>query len=239
MHECVAVPLKFNPGSLADFASRFASALNNERNKVIVLTGGATCFSMGMDLVYISTAYDASFVSQFAAILKMVRSSHKPVLAKVEGDVIAGGMALLAVADVILASESASFSLPEASFGITPAIAMSCLLERIRPHHLKYLVWNSNVVAAKQALEWGLVDHVSTPENLERDIQVLNRKLSRLVPSVIEESKMLLAERHSFERTLNIGCQLLENKLNDAQAMEKIRRYLEDIRLFNDEYAGD
>ena len=239
MHECVTVPVKFNPGSLADFESRFASAQNNERTKVIVIPGGASCFSMGMDLVYITTAYDASFVSQFAAILKMVRSCHKPVLAKVEGDVIAGGMALLAVADLILSSETASFSLPEASFDITPAIAMSCLLERIRPHHLKYLVWNSNVIAAKQALEWGIVDHISTPENLERDTRALSGKLSRLSPSVIGESKMLLAEHHSFERTLDMGSQLLENKLSDPKIIKKIHHYLEDIKLFNDEYADD
>lgn len=239
MHECVTVPMKFNPGTLTDFESRFALAQNNAENKVIVLTGGAACFSMGMDLVYISTAYDASFVSQFGNLLTMVRNSRKPVLAKVEGDVIAGGMALLAVADFILSSETASFSLPEASFGVTPAVAMSCLLERVRPHHLKYLVWSSSVIAAKQALDWGIVDHISMPQELDRDTQVLSRKLSRLSPSVIGESKMLLAERHSFERALKMGCQLLENKLDDPQAIKKIRRYLEDIKLFNDEYADD
>lgn len=92
MHEYVTVPIKFSPDSLADFESRFISALNNEDYKVIVLTGGPTYFSMGMDLTYISTHYDADFVSQFCHILKMVRNSHKPVLAKVEGNVIAGGL---------------------------------------------------------------------------------------------------------------------------------------------------
>ncbi|MFJ2990992.1 enoyl-CoA hydratase/isomerase family protein [Collimonas sp. NPDC087041] len=231
--------MKFNPATLADFESRFASAQNNAENKVIVLAGGATCFSMGMDLVYISTTYDASFVSQFGNILAMVRNCCKPVLAKVEGNVIAGGMALLAVADLVLSSETASFSLPEASFGITPAVVMSCLLERIRPHHLKYLVWNSSAIAAKQALEWGIVDHISLPEELDRDTQVLIKKLSRLPPSVIEETKMLLAENNSFESALNMGCQLLENKLDDPLAIKKIRRYLEDVKLFNDEYADD
>ena len=239
MHDCVTVPLKFNPGSLVDFESRFTSALNDERNKVIVLTGGATYFCMGMDLVYISAAYDTSFVSQFGGILKMVRNSHKPVLAKVEGNVIAGGLALLSVVDFILASETASFSLPEASFGITPTVAMACLLERIRPHHLKYLVWSSNPISAKQALEWGLVDHVSAPEKLEQDTQVLSRKFSRVPTSVMRESKALLAEHQSFDATLSLGCQILENKLNDPQTIEKINRYLEDIKLFNDEYADD
>lgn len=70
MHEYVTVPIKFSPDSLADFENRFISALNDERYKVIVLIGGPTYFSMGMDLTYISTHYDADFVSQFCHILK-------------------------------------------------------------------------------------------------------------------------------------------------------------------------
>ncbi|EIS79657.1 enoyl-CoA hydratase/isomerase family protein, partial [Yersinia pestis PY-66] len=49
MHEYVTVPIKFSPDSLADFENRFISALNDERYKVIVLIGGPTYFSMGMD----------------------------------------------------------------------------------------------------------------------------------------------------------------------------------------------
>ncbi|MES2264402.1 MAG: enoyl-CoA hydratase/isomerase family protein [Pseudomonadota bacterium] len=239
MHECIAVPVKFNPDSLADFENRFASALSNTRHKVIVLTGGAAYFSMGMDLAYISTAYNASFVSQFGAILKMVRNSHKPVLAKVEGNVIAGGMALLSVADFILSSDAATFSLPEATFGITPTIAMSCLLERVKSQHLKHMVWNPGPISAKQAFDWGIVDHIATPESLEQDVQAWSRKLARLPLSVVRESKMLLDEHHSFEKTLDLGCQLLQEKLDDPGTIEKISQYLEDIRLFNDEYADD
>ncbi|MFA3761713.1 enoyl-CoA hydratase/isomerase family protein [Yersinia sp. 2544 StPb PI] len=239
MHEYVTVPIKFNPNSLADFESRFISALNNERYNVIVLTGGPTYFSMGMDLTYISTDYDANFVSQFCTILKMVRSSHKPVLAKVEGNVIAGGIALLSVVDFILSSDTASFSLPEVTFGITPTIAMSCLLERIRPHHLKYFVWSSSVISAKQALKWGLIDQVNILENLDQDIQVMSKKLSRVPTSAIKESKLLLTEHHSFDERLDLGGHLLVKKLNDSQTIEKICQYLENIKLFNDEYADD
>ncbi|WP_016680284.1 enoyl-CoA hydratase/isomerase family protein, partial [Yersinia pestis] len=234
MHEYVTVPIKFSPDSLADFENRFISALNDERYKVIVLIGGPTYFSMGMDLTYISTHYDADFVSQFCHILKMVRNSHKPVLAKVEGNVIAGGLALLSVVDFILSSDSASFSLPEVTFGITPTIAMSCLLERIRPHHLKYFVWSSSVISAKQALKWGLIDQINTLENLDQDIQVISNKLSRIPKSAIRESKLLLAEQYSFEESLDLGSHLLVERLNDAQTIEKIRHYLEDIKLFND-----
>jgi enoyl-CoA hydratase/carnithine racemase len=238
VHEFVAVPVKFNPAALEDFESRFLYALGNEKCKVIVLVGSSSYFSIGMDLTYISSAYGAGFVSQLSDILKMVKKSHKPVLARIDGNVIAGGMALLGVADFVLSSETATFSLPEAKFGIAPTIAMASLLERVRPHYLKHLVWNPGVISAKQACEWGIVDQTVQPENLDQEINALAHKLSRLPASVISESKALLAEHGCYEAMLDFGCQILESKLADPQAIAKISRYLEDISLFNDEYAG-
>lgn len=237
MHEFVAVPVKFNPGSLADFESRFLCALGNEKCKVVVLVGGDTYFSIGMDLNYISCGSDAGFVAQFSRILKMVKKCHKPVLARIDGNVIAGGMAMLGVVDFVLSSETASFSLPEARFGITPTIAMACLLERIRPHDLKRFVWNPGVISAKQACEWGIVDQVIKPENLARETNALADRLSRLHASVISESKSLLDEHARYETMLDLGCQILERKLADPEAIRKIGHYMEDISLFNDEYA--
>lgn len=238
MHESVVVPVKFNPGSLADFESRFLSMLGDERCKVIVLVGDDNYFSMGMDLAYISTAQESGFLSQFSGLLKTIRTSHKPVLARIDGKVIAGGMTLLGVSDFVLSSMSASFSFPEARFGITPAIAMSCLLERVRPHHLKYLAWNPGVISALQAFEWGIVDQVIKPENMDREIKALIEKLARLPMSVVSESKALLSVRTRHEAALDLGCQILERKLADPSVIQKIGRYLEDISLFNDEYAG-
>ncbi|WP_411704163.1 enoyl-CoA hydratase/isomerase family protein [Edaphovirga cremea] len=237
MHEYVMVPIKFNPDLLADFESRFTAALNNEQCHVIVLTGDLNWFSMGMDLDYISTDYEPLFISQFCNILKMVKNSPKPVLARVEGDVIAGGIALMCVADYIISCETVSFSLPESSFGITPTIAMSCLLERITPHHLKFLVWSATAISARKALEWGIVDKISTTETIEQDVRAMSNKLSHIPESIIRESKLLLDWHSSFDKTLDLGSHLLGEKLSDPQIIEKTRHYLECISLFNDEYA--
>ncbi|KAG4080572.1 hypothetical protein HA402_008903 [Bradysia odoriphaga] len=157
---------------------------------------------MGMDLDYIATDYAPCFVVQFCNTLKMVRSSSKPVLAKVEGGVIAGGVALLSIVDFIIADEAASFSLPESAFGLTPAIAIACLLERIKPQHIKYLAWTSDAISAKQALEWGLVDKVSSAASLEQDVLLMRHRFSRTPASVIRESRQLLS-KYSLSRMLS------------------------------------
>ncbi|MBC3215891.1 enoyl-CoA hydratase/isomerase family protein [Serratia fonticola] len=239
MHEFITVPIKFNPDLLRQFATSFGEALNNQQVDVIVLTGRDNYFCMGMDLDYIATDYDPCFVAQFCNTLKMMKSSSKPVLAKVEGGVIAGGLALLSTVDFIIADETASFCLPESAFGLTPAIAIACLLERIKPHHIKYLAWTSVAISAKQALEWGVVDKVSSEASLDQDILLMSHLFSRTPANVIRESRQLLSKYSSFEDVINQGGQLLQDKLKDIQMIEKISGYLENIRLFNDEYARD
>ncbi|ALX97488.1 MULTISPECIES: enoyl-CoA hydratase/isomerase family protein [Serratia] len=239
MHEFITVPIKFNPDLLREFEISFGEALNNQQVDVIVLIGRDNYFCMGMDLDYIATDYAPCFVAQFCNTLKMVRSSSKPVLAKVEGSVIAGGVALLSMVDFIIADEAASFSLPESAFGLTPAIAIACLLERIKPQHIKYLAWTSDAISAKQALEWGLVDKVSSAASLEQDVLLMRHRFSRTPASVIRESRQLLSKYSPFEDVINLGGQLLQDKLKDIQVIEKISVYLENIRLFNDEYARD
>lgn len=239
MHEFIAVPIKFNPDLLREFEISFGEALNNQQVDVIVLIGGDNYFCMGMDLDYIATDYAPSFVAQFCNILKMVKNSSKPVLAKIEGSVIAGGLALLSIVDFIIADETAFFSLPESAFGLTPAIAIACLLERIKPHHIKYLAWTSVAISAKQALEWGLVDKVSSEASLDQDILLMSHLFSRTPASVIRESRHLLRKHSSFEDIINQGGLLLQEKLKDVQVIEKISDYLENVRFFNDEYARD
>lgn len=239
MHEFITVPIKFNPDLLRQFEASFSEALNNKQVDVIVLIGRDDYFCMGMDLDYIATDYDPCFVMQFCSILIMVKSSSKPVLAKVEGRVIAGGVALLSIVDFIIADETVSFSMPESAFGLTPAIAIACLRERIKPHHIKYLAWSCAAISAKQALEWGLVDKVSSVASLEQDILSMSQTLSRTPASVIRESRQLLGKHASCEDVINLGGQLLQDKLKDVQVIERISDYLESVKLFNDEYAGD
>jgi polyketide biosynthesis enoyl-CoA hydratase PksH len=74
---------------------------------------------------------------------------------------------------------------------------------------------------------------------LEQDVLLMSHLFSRTPTSVIRESRQLLSKHSSFEDVINLGGQLLQDKLKDIQVIEKISAYLENIRLFNDEYARD
>lgn len=239
MFERVAVPASINPDSLSGFNNRYTVALSNDQCQVIHLTGDAKAFCTGMDLNYVADAYERDFIGRFAATLRMVRHSSKPVVAMVEGDVIAGGMALLSVADLVVAIESATFQLPEASFGLAPTIAMACLRERIALGDLKTLAWTSQRVSARRALEIGLVDHVCAQDTLDRDVQGISRELARIPAEVIRASRTLLGVDGSFDEVLGVGCDLLRRRLEEPGVMDRVRCYRDGVMLVNGKGASN
>ncbi|MCV6639433.1 enoyl-CoA hydratase/isomerase family protein [Candidatus Albibeggiatoa sp. nov. NOAA] len=239
LHEEVQVPLKFNPETMSTFAHEFQKALDNTKTKVIVLTGNDNYFSIGMDLEYLTTQLDDGFITEAGSIFKQVKHSHKPVIAKVENNVIAGGLELLSLSDFIVTTTNATFCLPEASFNITPSIVMSSLTDRMRAKDIKYMVLTSEVISAEKALEIGLVDDVVEPDDIDAKIMAWVKKLKRVSQSVVQDSKFLLSQKAEFDDLLDMGCQMFEAKLNDPDTMQRLKQYLEDIRMFNEEYADD
>ena len=233
------VPLTINPATLAAFEQRFIAALQRETTKVIVLTGHEDSFCIGMDLNAVLKNGHEPLLALFCDVLKRVKNSPKPVIAKVEGKVIAGGIALLAMVDIIIASNQSSFSLPETRFGLTPSIAMCCLLERIKPHQIRQWVWQQKNLSATQALEWGVVDELATPENLTNSVTRMSQRLSSLPATVITQSKQLLGSVGTFEQRLDGGRYLLAENLSNPQILEKIRCYLDDIHWLIDNDAED
>jgi 2-(1,2-epoxy-1,2-dihydrophenyl)acetyl-CoA isomerase len=99
---------------------------------------------------------------------RVLRESSKPIVAAVQGPVAGGGLGFMLVADVIVASERATFASRYADVGLTPDCGVSTLLpEAIGTRRALELTLTSRTLSAAEALEWGLVAEVVTPDALE------------------------------------------------------------------------
>jgi len=91
--------------------------------KAIVLTGGEYVFSAGMDIKEMSSLPEEEsdeFLKSMMRYLKRIYSYKKPVIAAVGGIALGGGFNLVAICDLVVASESAIFCHPELKFGFNP-----------------------------------------------------------------------------------------------------------------------
>ncbi len=101
------------------------------------------------------------------------KSLSKPCIAKVKGDVLAGGFLLIGGCTFVVAVEEANFSLPEVKRGIFPLQVMATLLKIMPQRKVLEMCILGKKYTAKEAFDLGLVTHLSTSETIEADIDNL------------------------------------------------------------------
>jgi len=147
-------------------------------------------------------------------------------IAHVRGQANAGGIGFVAASDIVLADESAQFSLSELLFGLYPACVLPFLIRRIGFQKANYLTLMTQPISAMQALEWGLVDAVEPQsENLVRRHLQRLRRLSktaiRRYKSYVSRVSMPLRELKSAAVAGNLEIS------SDAANMQGIARFVE------------
>src|SRR5271167_4474251 len=128
-----------NADVIAGIASGYREAHDDPTVRVIVLTGaGEKAFCAGADLQNTGGAFAHDFSRpnvDFADLLRLSQNATKPAIARVNGACMAGGMGLLCMTDMAIASDHVIFGLPEVKVGVFPMQVLS-LLQTIAPRRL-------------------------------------------------------------------------------------------------------
>ena len=150
--------------------------------RAIVLTGtGERAFCSGADLQEPSFRFDYSQPYQWLAdLLRQARRCTIPLIARVNGACLAGGMGLLAMCDMAVASRSAMFGLPEVKVGVFPAQVLSVLQHLLPRRVLTEMCITGEAIDAEQALAHGLVNHLAEDD--------LDAKLDWLLARLLDKS---------------------------------------------------
>ena len=101
------------------------------------------------------------------------RQSPVPIVGVVQGRALGFGCALAALCDITIASDAATFQVPEMAHNILPTMVMSSLIDRVPRKALTYLVYSTAVIGAMRALSVGLVSEVVPAADLEVQVQAL------------------------------------------------------------------
>lgn len=173
----------------------------------IIATAGDKFFSAGWDLKAAAAgdAVDGDYgVGGFGG-LQELRDLNKPVIAAVNGMAVGGGFELALSADLILASEHASFALPEIRAGTLADAATVKLPKRIPYHVAMDLLFTGRWMDAQEAHRWGLVNEVLPKERLMERSWEIARLLASGPPLVFAAIKEVAraAEAMTFQDAMN------------------------------------
>jgi enoyl-CoA hydratase/carnithine racemase len=164
--------------------------------RAVVLTGrGDRAFCAGGDLK--STSGDTPFTFEpsdprnfVVSLLERMGSCRLPIIARVNGGAIAGGLGLLCACDLAVASDRAKFGTPEAGIGIFPMMILPHMLRVLPPRKLMELCMTGEPIDASEALAIGLVNYVAPAAELDAKLDWLLQRVVTKSPTAHRLGKM-------------------------------------------------
>ena len=201
--------------------------------RVVVITGaGDKAFCAGADLQSgKSFQYRPSPRAPLADLLRIARSSTVPLVAKINGTCVAGGMGLLGMCDIAIAADHAKFGLPEVKVGVFPMQVLAVLQDLIPRRRLVELCMTGELIPAQEALALGLLNRIVPAADLDAAVATTVESLLAAAPTALARGKyaMAAAENMSFDEAIaflegQIGLQALTDDAKEGMAAFREKR---------------
>jgi methylglutaconyl-CoA hydratase len=196
-----------NAGVIEGIRVGLRAAQANPVVRAIVLTGaGDQAFCAGGDMApNQGFAFDLSRPNlDYADMLREAQASTLPMIARVNGVCMAGGMGLLCMTDLAVAADHALFGLPEVKVGVFPMQVLSLLQDIVPRRVMREWALSGEPFPASEALAAGLVNHVVPTAGLDAKLGWLIDRLVGKSPTAIRRGKyaMRAIAAMSFEEAL-------------------------------------
>ncbi len=201
----------FNQTMIAELTTLFSGAdaggdataespLDTAHVRAVVLGGTGDMFSAGADLSWMQEAagysrYDNEVDAQrLASMFDAIEGCAVPVIARVNGAALGGGVGLVAACDIAIAAEGTIFGFTEARLGIAPAVISPYVLRAIGPRQARALFITGERFGAERAERIGLVHRVVPAAELDEAVQQALSGILECGPAAIRACKRLTAE---------------------------------------------
>lgn len=199
---------------------------------VIVIQGAGPAFSAGHDLSEMIDRDEAFLAELFRECTVMMETIHElpqPVIAKVHAIATAAGCQLVAACDLAVAAEGARFGTPGVKIGLfcsTPMVPVSRAVGRKRAMEM---LLTGETIDARTALDWGLINRVVAPEELDAEVSKLVEAIARSSSATVATGKQAFydqIDRSEHEAYEHVQGVMTGNAL-DYDAQEGMTAFLE------------
>ncbi|MDC8771836.1 enoyl-CoA hydratase/isomerase family protein [Roseateles albus] len=190
----------FNEVVVAELTAAFAELGQDSSVRAIVLAAEGKAFCAGADLNWMKAMAHFSWeqnhadAALLAEMLWTIYSCPVPVIARVQGDVYAGGVGLVAVCDVVVAVESAGFCLSEAKLGLLPATIGPYVVRALGEQASRRYFVTAERFSAAEAHRLGLVHELATPESLDDKVGAIAAAIAANGPHAVRACKRLVQD---------------------------------------------
>jgi methylglutaconyl-CoA hydratase len=190
----------FNDEVIAELSQAFVQLGEDAAVRAIVLMAEGPAFCAGADLNWMRRMADytrdenVEDAGKLAFMLRTIYECPKPTIARVQGDVYAGGMGLVAACDMAVSVDTANYCLSEVKLGLIPATISPYVIRSMgaRAAHRYFLT--AERFSAAEALRIGFVHDVVTADQLDGKVSELVGALISASPNAVRECKRLVQD---------------------------------------------
>jgi enoyl-CoA hydratase/carnithine racemase len=196
-----------NPHVTHALLAALQEAKSDDSIRAVVLTGtGEEAFCAGADLGVNAFEFDhATPTNAYADLLRTARALTVPLVARVNGACMAGGMGLLGMCDLAIAAPHAVFGLPEAKVGVFPMQVLAVLQGQVPQRFLTQLCLTGDPIDSARARDIGLVNEVAP--DLDAALERLLSRLESNSPTALRRGlyTMKAMRSMSFDEAIAFG----------------------------------
>ncbi len=229
------------PQQMNLLTSQMLSALQKEfdllrddrKTRVVILAAAGKGFCAGHDLKEIRELKAQPKISELFAqcsrMMQTITALPQPVIARVQGAAAAAGCQLVAQCDLAVASEAAKFTTPGVTWGFfcsTPGVAVGRNLLRKRAMEM---LLTGDLVDARKALEWGLVNRVVAPDDLNQAVLELAAKIAEKPPATVAAGKRAFYQQMDLgvQQAYDLASQVISSSFAHEEGREGMEAFIE------------
>ncbi|MCD2163535.1 enoyl-CoA hydratase/isomerase family protein [Comamonas koreensis] len=190
----------FSDEVIADITRAFTWVGAQDQVRAVVLAAEGPAFCAGANLNWMRAMADYTReenlvdAGKLAEMLRVIYTCPKPTIARVQGDVYAGGMGLVACCDMAVAASHAGFCLSEVKIGLIPATISPYVIRAMGPRAAHRYFLTGERFDAAEALRTGFVHQVVEAEALDSAVDGLLKHLLSASPAAVQACKKLVLD---------------------------------------------
>jgi enoyl-CoA hydratase len=218
---------------IRSFRDRLKEADRDEAVGAVCLTGtGDKAFCAGADLGVTLAGQEEDRLAgprNYAALLKEMAKFEKPLVARINGPCIAGGMGLMLACDIVIARDDTYFRLPEVNVGVFPMMVGALLYRNFPRKKAMDLVLTGRKIPAVEAERLGMISRAVGPHRLDGEVEDTMKRLASKSPIGTRIGKAAFSAMGDmpFEAAVDYLCEALGKVISTRDAMEGMKAFIE------------
>jgi isohexenylglutaconyl-CoA hydratase len=216
---------------VAEMLHFFQGIRDNRSIRVVVMRAAGKTFCAGGVIRDLSTPRTAQeehdALARLDTMLRAVNRAPQVVIERVHGAVMGGGIGLVCVSDIAIASTSARFALPEVRLGLVPSLISPFVVQRLGLTQARRWMLTGTTFDGATAQAVGLVHEVCDEAALDERVAAITQDVLHCSPNALAECKKLLFEVLETHETLDYRIELLNRLRRSEEGQEGMRAFLE------------